>query len=138
MDARDDPLYRQALDIVHGAFESGDSSSGSGATTILHRALTDLGNAERLIDRKGDDLHYIFPWKKWLVWDGTRWVQDDCGLVYAWTEGAPRLTTQPPWWDGGDRTRTGTASTMCICASTVCRRTRARSWRAGSPATCAW
>jgi putative DNA primase/helicase len=94
MDASDNHLYQQALDIVSGAFESGDSSSGSGATTILHRALTDLGNAERLIDRKGDDLRYIFPWKKWLVWDGTRWGQDDCGLVYAWTEEMVRAIGQ--------------------------------------------
>lgn len=39
--------------------------------------LTDTGNAERLVQRHGQDLHYIAPWNKWLVWDGRRWRLDD-------------------------------------------------------------
>jgi putative DNA primase/helicase len=27
----------------------------------------------------GEDLRHCFPWKKWLVWDGRRWRQDDTG-----------------------------------------------------------
>jgi putative DNA primase/helicase len=33
--------------------------------------------------RHGKDLHYIYRWKKWLVWDGTRWVVDEGNLVEA-------------------------------------------------------
>ena len=43
--------------------------------------LTDLGNAERLIARHGDDLRYCHPWSKWLVWDGKRWAVDASGEV---------------------------------------------------------
>lgn len=39
-------------------------------------ALTDIGNAERLVARHGDDFHYVPEWKSWLVWDGRRWQRD--------------------------------------------------------------
>src|SRR5262249_22259469 len=45
--------------------------------------LTDRGNALRLVKRHGQDLHYIYRWKKWLVWDGTRWKVDEGNLVEA-------------------------------------------------------
>jgi putative DNA primase/helicase len=38
---------------------------------------TDMGNAERLIARHGVDLRYCYRWRKWLVWNGTRWATDD-------------------------------------------------------------
>lgn len=45
------------------------------------RPLTDLGNAERLVDRHGAELRYCWPWGKWLAWDGRRWAPDDTGEV---------------------------------------------------------
>jgi putative DNA primase/helicase len=48
-------------------------------TAPIH--LTDRGNALRLVKAHGQDLHYIYRWKKWLVWDGTRWVVDEGNLV---------------------------------------------------------
>ena len=39
-------------------------------------ATTDLGNAERLIMRHGDDLRYCHPWEVWLIWQGRRWGMD--------------------------------------------------------------
>lgn len=50
---------------------------------IDHR--TDLGNARRLVALHGPDMHYVHPWKKWLVWAGDRWVEDDLGTVTGWT-----------------------------------------------------
>jgi len=44
-------------------------------------ASTDYGNAERLVVLHGDDLHYCHPFKKWFVWNGKRWKQDDTGEV---------------------------------------------------------
>jgi putative DNA primase/helicase len=44
--------------------------------------LTDLGNAERLIHRHGRNLRYCWLWRKWLVWNGQRWVKDDSGELY--------------------------------------------------------
>ena len=41
--------------------------------------LTDLGNARRLVHRHGRNLRYCWLWRKWLVWDGKRWVKDDTG-----------------------------------------------------------
>lgn len=46
------------------------------------RPLTDLGNAERLIDDCGEDLRYCTVWKRWLIWDGTRWSRDSEGQIW--------------------------------------------------------
>lgn len=43
--------------------------------------LTDLGNAERMVQRHGADLHYSFDLRKWLVWQGTHWNRDNMGLI---------------------------------------------------------
>jgi putative DNA primase/helicase len=48
-----------------------------GVATDFH--LTDDGNATRLLHRQGRDLRYCHPWKQWLVWDNTRWREDDTG-----------------------------------------------------------
>jgi putative DNA primase/helicase len=47
----------------------------------LDRALaiipqTDLGNAERLVARHGQDLRYCHVWSKWLHWSGRHWSID--------------------------------------------------------------
>jgi len=43
---------------------------------------TDLGNAERLVHSHGKDLRYSHQWRKWLIWDGRRWVVDERGEIY--------------------------------------------------------
>ena len=45
-----------------------------GQTSPFH--LTDLGNAERLIDRFGDDLRFCSEEKKWHIWTGNKWQKD--------------------------------------------------------------
>ncbi len=42
---------------------------------------SDLGNAERLSHHCGDQLCYCHVWKKWLVWDSSRWAIDETGRV---------------------------------------------------------
>ena len=55
---------------------------GNGHKTAFYaHNRTDLGNAERLIDRHGQDLRYVYPWGKWLCWDGRRWAGDTSGNV---------------------------------------------------------
>lgn len=49
-------------------------------------ALTDLGNAHRLVAAWGLALHYCYPWGKWLTWTGKRWHLDDTGQVYRWAK----------------------------------------------------
>ena len=44
---------------------------------------TDYGNGERLAHKFGHQLHYCYPWKKWLHWDGTRWNPDNIGVMPA-------------------------------------------------------
>ncbi|MBT9156800.1 MAG: hypothetical protein DDT37_01790 [Firmicutes bacterium] len=39
--------------------------------------LTDYYNAQRLIAHSGQDLRYCEPWRKWLVWNGNHWGDDD-------------------------------------------------------------
>jgi putative DNA primase/helicase len=58
------------------------SSNGYGEAPPSGFNLTDLGNATRLVHRHGRNLRYCWLWRKWLVWDGKRWVKDDTGEVY--------------------------------------------------------
>jgi hypothetical protein len=43
---------------------------------------TDLGNAERFIQQHKDKVRFCHKWKRWLVWNGQRWVVDDTAAVY--------------------------------------------------------
>lgn len=43
--------------------------------------LTDVGNAMRLVSLHGRDLRYIPEFRKWLVWDGGRWLMDEDGEI---------------------------------------------------------
>src|ERR1051326_2587243 len=43
--------------------------------------FTDVGNAQRLVAAHGPELRYCATWRKWLVWDGTRWKVDDTGEI---------------------------------------------------------
>jgi hypothetical protein len=37
---------------------------------------TDVNNAIRLADKYRDDIRWVGPWDKFLLWDGTRWKRD--------------------------------------------------------------
>ena len=58
--------------------ESGNGTPISHATDPPELSLTDTGNASRLVAMHGDQLHYIAPWRKWLVFDSDRgvWMRD--------------------------------------------------------------
>ena len=68
---------------VAKAVEGGHRTAGAGGAPCTGQAfaLTDLGNAERLVARHGHDLRYCRAWRKWLVWDGCRWAVDATGEV---------------------------------------------------------
>lgn len=42
--------------------------------------MTDTGNAERLVARHGENMHYVPAWDRWVVWNDTRWVEDKKAL----------------------------------------------------------
>ena len=39
--------------------------------------LTDLGNAERLVQLHGDRIRHVYAWKRWPIWDDRRWLMDE-------------------------------------------------------------
>jgi len=43
--------------------------------------LTDLGNAARFMTQHGPGVRYCNLWKKWLLWDGKRWLIDETQQV---------------------------------------------------------
>ncbi len=62
----------------HAAERNGSGPEDGGGAPPLEAGynLTDLGNAERFVDAHGDDLLWVEPWKRWMVWDGARWEHD--------------------------------------------------------------
>ena len=42
---------------------------------------SDLGNAERLAHHYKNQLKYCHVWKKWMIWDGTKWAEDNSGKI---------------------------------------------------------
>jgi putative DNA primase/helicase len=61
--------------------------ASSTATARIHgggqAALTDLGNAERLVKRHGDNLRHCHPWKQWLHFNKRFWEKDQTGAITA-------------------------------------------------------
>ena len=55
------------------------------STADVHNAnsfpLTDLGNAERLVNKYGDTIRYNVDSNKWLIWNGMRWESDNTGEI---------------------------------------------------------
>ncbi|MGH2505850.1 MAG: DNA primase family protein [Ktedonobacteraceae bacterium] len=49
-------------------------------------ALTEAGNATRLLERHGSDMRYVPAWKEWLVWNGQKWERDERGLSWLFAE----------------------------------------------------
>lgn len=58
-----------------GTSHSEETPAASGYHT------TDLGNAQRLVAQHGSDLHYVYRWGQWLIWDDTRWEMDETGEI---------------------------------------------------------
>jgi putative DNA primase/helicase len=54
---------------------------------------TELGYARRLIAAYGARLRYVPAWRKWLVWDRTRWAVDDTGQAARWCKVIARQLT---------------------------------------------
>ena len=67
-------LLRHRDKLVNTASDATVQADAPGAAACTQRfTCTDLGNAERLAHRHGEDLRFCAPWEKWLVWTGSRW-----------------------------------------------------------------
>lgn len=75
-----DVIPEKALREVAKKIVKDKEKSKSALLTTFN--CTDMGNAKRLVWTHGTDLRYCYHWKKWLVWDGRRWVKDDTGEVF--------------------------------------------------------
>ena len=72
------------------------------------RMRTDLGNAERLVDRHGTDLRYCHAWKSWLAWDDTRWARDRTAEVVRRMKDTVRAIYTEVEQQGDEKTRAAT------------------------------
>lgn len=63
--------------------DSEGSDTVARATDSARRIFgpNDLWNAQRLLDRRMQDLRYVPEWGRWLFWDGKRWLCDKLGRV---------------------------------------------------------
>lgn len=43
---------------------------------------TDFGNAEWFAKLYGNDIRYCYESRKWFIWDGRQWAQDNSGEIY--------------------------------------------------------
>jgi putative DNA primase/helicase len=48
----------------------------------VKRLRTDFGNAELFARQHGDDIRYCYESRKWLIWDGRRWCEDNTGEIH--------------------------------------------------------
>lgn len=71
--------HDEALTTVRSGIEAGkvNPRSVSTSTTSKGRALSDLGNAERLVDHFGANLRFATNAWGWMAWDGRRWCRDE-------------------------------------------------------------
>ena len=61
--------------------EQGDSDELPAIWTPAGR--TEAANAQRLIAKHAENFRWCGKWKKWLYWDGCRWIVDEQGRVEA-------------------------------------------------------
>jgi putative DNA primase/helicase len=55
--------------------------------------MSDTGNAMRFADQHHNAVRYVHTWKRWLLWTGTHWRQDDTGAV----QGLVQETLEAMW-----------------------------------------
>ncbi len=72
LSAAPDMSSREIAPFMEPCLPKCDARDGTRDT----RPLTELGNAERLLDAKGERLKYVPDAQSWIVWDGAAWKWD--------------------------------------------------------------
>jgi putative DNA primase/helicase len=77
------------------------------ADYVPSSALTDAGNATRLLERHGNDIRYVPAWKSWLIWNGQKWEKDELGRAWLFGENTlKKLYTSAGESDDSDERKT--------------------------------
>lgn len=78
----DDFLFAQGAEAFHKLVEQAQSVPAKVLTLMTQASgRTDTANAQRLVAKFGDDVCWVGPWKKWIVWDGQRWKLDQALVI---------------------------------------------------------
>ncbi len=75
------------LSVEEARALAGTSTDAASPSTADHEGefpLTELGNAERLAARHGDEMRYLAPTSQWLIYREGRWATDERGTVMGW------------------------------------------------------
>lgn len=51
-------------------------------SVLREDARTDIANGKRLVQASTETIRYVGAWKKWIIWDGTRWKIDISNEIY--------------------------------------------------------
>jgi putative DNA primase/helicase len=81
---------------VRSGLEAGLSCPRAAPGEGFHH--TDLGNARRLVAQHGPNIRCCHQWRRWLIWDGTRWLVDETGEI----ERLARQTVASVYWEAGE------------------------------------
>jgi putative DNA primase/helicase len=84
-------VMRQLFGGSVGGYDEIESEDNTEITKPKY--FTDVTNAKVFVEFHGHEIRYCFVSKKWLVWDGTRWVFDDNGEI----QRRAKDTTQRMW-----------------------------------------
>jgi putative DNA primase/helicase len=77
-----DELLRLAEEApVWEPAENNDGDTEPAISVHSPKGRTETANGRRFAQQNGNNVRYCHPWKKWLGWDGKRWMQDDTAAM---------------------------------------------------------
>jgi len=68
---------------------------------------TDVGNAKRLVGLFGEDIRYVYEYKKWICWNGSRWLFDEAGHIHRLAKETAKSIYQEAANEGDEDRRRG-------------------------------
>ena len=83
--------------------------ASDGRSVTRPEAQTDVANAQKFIELHGDNVRFCYPFKKWIVFDGKRWRNDNTGEIWRLAK-----TVADPYWQ--EARSTGDAAALRAAA----------------------
>jgi len=68
-------------EVEHLVDSYAQGKNGEEETFIARMPITEMSNAERLVEKYGDEMRYCSDRKIWCIWDGSVWNVNDTGGV---------------------------------------------------------